>query len=176
MTAEILGGVRPHRLALLITVAVAFAPAAAQAANIPDVLGSDLGKLTASTPLAVLLPETLPFGYGGKLFISFGGGAKRWQVGIAGAKNCGGANACTLGYIEARKGAKHFNRHPVKLRGGVAGFFQPTSCGASCAPPSIEFKVDGVLYEIEAKVAKKGKTERQILIAAANSALAHGPR
>jgi len=172
--------VRSHRPVLLIAaVAVAClaaAPAEAKVRNIPDVLGSNLAKLTASTPLDVLLPETLPFGYGGKVFTTVSGGAKSWSASFAGAKDCLGANACTLGEVLARKGAKHFNQHPVKLRGGVAGFFQPTSCGASCAPPSIEFKVDGVLYEIQAKVAQKGRTERQILIAAANSALAHGPR
>ena len=170
---------RPHRPVLLIAAALAAliaAPAQARSTNIPDALGAKLGTLTASTPLDVLLPETLALDYGGKIFASVSGGPKRWEAGFAGAKNCGGANACTLGYVIARKGAKHYNQHPVKLRDGVAGFFQPTSCGASCAPPSIEFKVAGVLYEIQAKVAQKGKTERQLLVAAANSALAHGPR
>jgi hypothetical protein len=169
--------VRSHRPALLIAIVLLAAPAAqAKVRNIPATLGDNLAKLTAATPLDVLLPETLAFGYGGKVYTSVSGGPKRWKAGFEGAPDCGGANACTLGYVIARKGAKHFNQHPVKLRGGVAGFFQPTSCGASCAPPSIEFKVAGVLYEIQAKVAQKGRTERQILIGAANSALAHGPR
>jgi hypothetical protein len=166
---------RPILLIAAAAACLAAAPAQAKATNVPSVLGPKLGQLKAKTSLAVYLPETLALDYGGKLYASISGGAKSWSASLGGAPNCG-ANACMLAEVIARKGAKHFNRHPVKLRGGVAGFFQPISCGASCSPPSIEFKVDGVLYEIQAKVAQKGKTERRLMIAAANSALAHGPR
>lgn len=168
---------RPRPTLVLALLTLALLPSAAQAKSysITNLLGSKLGKLTAATPLDVLLPQTLPLDYDGRVYASVSGGKRSWSASFGGAPNCG-ANACFLADITARKGATHFNRHPVKLRGGVAGFFQPTSCGGSCAPPSIEFKVSNVLYEIQARVAQKGKTERQLLVAAANSALAHGPR
>src|SRR6187431_1797839 len=100
---------RPRPTLLALALCLLAAPAAqAKVTNIPDVLGSKLGKLTAATPLDVLLPETLAFGYDGKVFTAVSGGAKTWSASFAGAKNCGGANACTLGEVFARKGMKHF--------------------------------------------------------------------
>lgn len=172
---------RSHRPALLATVGVAvaaFAPAAAQAKvrDLPAILGSKLGKLTASTPLPVLLPQSLPFDYGGKVFGHVSGGAKQWSASFEAAKDCGGANACFLASMTGHKGGKPSGKSRVTLRGGVTGYFSPLSCGGSCAPPSLEFKTGGVLYDLQARVAQKGRTDKQILTAAANSALAHGPR
>ena len=50
---------RSHRPALLITIALLAAAPAAQAKirNIPDTLGDNLAKLTAATPLDVLLQQ-----------------------------------------------------------------------------------------------------------------------
>ena len=169
---------RPTRLLPIAVLLALLAPAAASAKvrNVPDVLGSKLGKLTAATPLAVLLPETLPFDYGGKLYGAVSGGKRRWSVTIAGDPACGGANACTLAWLDAQKGGKPHNTREVPLANGITGYFAPLSCGGSCSPPSIEFSTGGVLYEIAARVAAKGRTDRGILKAAANSAIRHGPR
>jgi hypothetical protein len=156
---------------LLVTV-----PAFAKVRNIPALLGAKLSQLTASTPLPVLLPQTLPFDYGGKLYASVSGGQKRWSVAIAGAPNCGGATACFIGDILATKNGKYANKVKVTLTDGKPGYFRGLSCGGSCSPPSIEFKRGGVLYEIQAKLAVKGKSDRTLLVAAANSAISHGPR
>ena len=169
---------RSHRCTLLIAAAVAaIAPAAAQAKvrDLPAILGSKLGKLTAATPLPVLLPQSLPFDYGGKVYGSVSGGAKQWTASFGGAPNCS-ANACFLASMTGHKGGKPSGKSMVMLRGGVTGYFTPLSCGGSCAPPSLEFKQSGVLYDLQARVAQKGKTDKQLLTAAANSALAHGPR
>ena len=170
---------RSHRPVLLIAIAcLAVAPAGAQAkvGNLPSILGSKLGKLTASTPLPVLLPQSLPFDFGGKVYGVVSGGAKTYSAEFDGAKNCHGANACFLALMSGRKGGKPSNKVHVTLRGGVTGYFAPLSCGGSCSPPSIEFKQSGVLYELQARVAQQGKTDKQLLVAAANSALSHGPR
>lgn len=169
---------RSHRPALLIAVLclTAVAPAQAKVRDLPTVLGSKLGKLTASTPLPVLLPQSLPFDFGGKVYGSVNGSAKSWSASFDAAKNCGGANACFLASVTGRKNGKPSNKKHVALAGGVTGYFQPLSCGGSCSPPSIEFVKSKVLYEIQARVAQKGKNDKQILVAAANSALSHGPR
>lgn len=150
-------------------------PAQAKVIDLPNVLGSKLATLTTSTPLPVLLPQTLPLDYGGKVFASVTGHAKSWSAAFAGAPNCD-ANACFLASVSARKGGKPSNPQKVKLADGLPAYFQPLSCGGSCAPPSIEFKRGRVLYEIQARVAQKGRSDRTILVAAANSAISHGPR
>jgi hypothetical protein len=63
----------------------------------------------------------------------------------------------------------------VRLAGGRTGKFSPLSCGASCAPPRIEWKVRGSTYAIQAVVGTR-KTERRILVRMANSAIRNGPR
>jgi hypothetical protein len=56
-----------------------------------------------------------------------------------------------------------------------AGFF-PLSCGASCSPPQIQFVAHGVLYTIQANLNRSAKNDKTVLIAAAESAIAAGPR
>jgi hypothetical protein len=170
--------VRSHRPALLIAVLclTAVAPAHAKVRSLPTILGSKLGKLTASTPLPVLLPQSLPFDYGGKVYGTVSGGSKGYSASFDAAKNCGGANACFLASMLGQKGGKASGKSKVTLRGGITGYFSPLSCGGSCSPPSLEFNKGGVLYDLQARVAQKGKNDKQILVAAVNSALAHGPR
>jgi hypothetical protein len=60
----------------------------------------------------------------------------------------------------------------VTLAHGLKGHYQPLSCGASCAPPSIAWIQRGVRYEIQAK-ALGG---RKAFVAMADSAIAHGDR
>jgi hypothetical protein len=56
-----------------------------------------------------------------------------------------------------------------------AGFF-PLSCGASCSPPQIQFVVRGVRYTIQANLRRTGRSDKAVLIAAAESAITAGPR
>jgi hypothetical protein len=90
---------------------------------------------------------------------------------LSGAPQCGGATACFLAEFSGRRGGHPSFSHPVKLRGGVTGYYKPLSCGGSCSPPALQFLRSDVLYEIQAKV-PRGKAD---LVAAANSALRAGP-
>src|SRR5689334_7127185 len=97
---------RPRPTLVLALLTLALLPSAAQAKSysITNLLGSKLGKLTAATPLDVLLPQTLPLEYDGRVYASVSGGKRSWSASFGGAPNCG-ANACFLADITARKGA-----------------------------------------------------------------------
>ena len=160
-------------------VALCLAPAAAPAKpyDVPATMGDKLTALVEETPVAVLLPQTLTLDYDGALYATnVVAGTKRWSLSLAADRECNGANACTLAWISAQTGAKHSNPKKVRLTGGRTGWYRPLSCGGSCSPGSVEFTRGKVLYEIQARVAEKGKTAKSLLISAANSALAAGPR
>ena len=165
-------------LAALAVVASAALPGAATAKryDIPAVMGDQLTALVEETPVGVMLPQTLPFDYDGRLYASTEVTEGAWFVSLAGAKNCRGANACTLGTLSGIAGGERNNRIRVRLADGKNGWYRPRSCGASCAPPSIEFVRQRVLYGIQAKVFQRGRSAKQVLVAAANSALQAGLR
>lgn len=165
-------------LAVLAIGAAAVAPGVASAKryDIPAVMGDQLTALVEETPVGVMLPETLPFDYDGRLYASTEVTEGAWFVSLAGAKNCGGANACTLGTLSGVQGGERNNRIRVRLADGKNGWYRGIACGASCSPPSIEFVRGKVLYGIQAKVFQRGRSAKQILVAAANSALRAGLR
>lgn len=161
---------------LLVAGAAALAvPAGALAASydVPDALGPTLDRVDARTPLPVLVPSSIQLDFDGRLYASGGGSRNAYDIGLDGAKDCGGANACFLASFRAERGGTFAYRTRLKLRGGIPAAFKPLSCGGSCSPPAIQFRRSGVLYEIQAKVPGNARAR---LVAAANSALAAGPR
>lgn len=150
--------------------------AAAKRYDIPATMGDQLTALVEETPVGVMLPQSLPFDYSGRLYASTEVTEGAWFVSLAGAKDCRGANACTLGTLSGVQGGERNNRIRVRLADGKNGWYRPLSCGGSCSPPSIEFVRNKVLYGIQAKVFQRGKGAKRILTDAANSALAAGLR
>ena len=166
------------RFLLIILGAALLAPAAASAAtfiyDVPHLVGRPLAAVKKASEIDVLLPTRLTTDLP-KLY-SVGSGRKRsYRFEIDAVRHCRGAGACFVASFRARSGGKPSNPKKVTLRGGRRGWFRPLSCGASCAPPSLEWVQDGVLYTIEAKLGTK-TTERKILTRLANSAIDNGPR
>ena len=112
----------------------------------------------------------------GDLFPSGTAHQRNWAMGLDAAADCGGANAC---FVAAFTGERGGDRRSVAsacgCAAGGAGHFTPLSCGASCAPPQIQWKMGSTLYTIQARVGTKS-TERRMLIRMANSAILHGRR
>jgi hypothetical protein len=98
-----------------------------------------------------------------------------WELAIGIGPRCGGANACFVGELSAQRGGEPAFRRTVRLHGGVRGYYKPTSCGASCSPPQLQWKVRRVLYSIQFRAAGRGG-DRAKLVAMADSALKAGPR
>jgi hypothetical protein len=164
-------------LGTLIALLALTAAAVAKTYNIPASLGSALTSTDAKTPLAILIPSRLALDFDGRVFASGGGGSTAYDLSLAGARNCGGANACFLASFEAQRGGKPGFKRRVALRGGRTGHFKPLTCGGSCSPPLIQWVQRGNLYTIRAKVPDSTDAgQRRRLVAAANSAIAAGPR
>ena len=116
--------------------------------------------------IPVRVPATLNLDYDKGIFGAGGGNGKSFFVSLSATRTCG-ANVCTLASISGEKGGKPAFKRTVKLAKGITGYFKPLSCGASCAPPQIQWVQGGVLYDIQAKVIS-GKRD---LVKAANSAI-----
>lgn len=167
------------RIALLAAgVAAVAIPAGASAAptDVPDALGSTLDRVDARTPLPLLVPSSIDLDFDGRLHASGSGSRNAYTLSLAGAPRCGGATACFLASFSARRGGTFAYRTRLKLRGGIPAAFKPVTCGASCSPAALQFRRKGVLYEIQAKISSPPTHARTKLVAAANSALAAGPR
>ena len=166
------------RLLLLLTLALALcAPATASAAtyvhDVPELVERPLVAVKQATGIDVLLPSRLTTDLR-KLYSEGRGRGGTYRFDIGAVRRCGGANACFIASFRAKRGGKPSNPRKVQLK-GRHGYFQPLRCGASCAPPSIQWVKKGVLYTIEGKFGTKD-TERRVLIRLANSAIGRGPR
>ena len=164
------------RAALLALALLLLLPAAAPAKtlDLPELFQEVLPEVKAQTDVPVLLPQryrsdtrrNVPSGIGG---------AGGYSLGIASVRNCGGATACFVADFSATKGGRPFGPRKATLAKGRKARFKPLTCGASCSPPSIEWKERGVVYRIAANVGDK-RTERGLLIKMANEAIRRGPR
>jgi hypothetical protein len=149
--------------------------AAPRTVSVPGAFHSLIPSVKRKSGIAVLLPSRIRVYTGTRVYPSGSGSRGTWELGLAAAPRCGGANACVIAYFSARRGGRRDYRTRVRLRGGVTGYFKPLTCGASCSPPVIQFSRAGVLYDFAVKGLAE-RTERASMIALANSALRAGPR
>jgi hypothetical protein len=168
------------RRRLLLTAAVAVA--AGGPASLALATGGTVNLLTVlAKPLAsaergkvrVLIPGRLDAGFtayaAAHLHASGGRTAGGYDIELAQAPDCDDATACLVAEFAAGKGQLAFTTK-VALSRGIVGAFHGISCGASCAPATIEWLEYGSLYEIQ-----YGGGESQ-MIALADSAITAGPR
>ncbi|HWK27771.1 MAG TPA: hypothetical protein VNS09_14485 [Solirubrobacter sp.] len=148
---------------------------AAQVVDAPAVLADALPDAQKAR-IPVLVPSRVNLDYkqGGEVFAA-GDGSKRdkvYSLTLSAAKNCTG-NACFLAEFTGEKGKPlGYRSTNVSLALGQKGYYTRGSCGASCAPPSIQWVQKGVRYEIQAK-ALGGKAA---FVKMANSAIRNGNR
>ena len=143
-------------------------------ALLPGLLTGTVDTVKTQTPLPVLLPNNFYSDFD-PLYPYGGGDKKSYDLGVAGAPDCGGATACFAASFSGEKGGKPYGRGKVTLAKGRHGRYQPMGCGASCSPPSISWKERGVTYTIQAKVVGK-QSDRALLVKMANEAIRQGPR
>jgi hypothetical protein len=175
----------PHKLTALIASAALIAIASASYAaagvaqpasqrSLPSLFAKQVRSVNrAARAPAVLLPRSMPLG-ARHLYPSGGPDGSRYDLEIGAVRHCGDADACFVAAFSAAKASKVFGKR-VHVRGASKAGFIPLSCGASCAPPQIDFLVGGIRYTIQANLnARRG--DRAALIAAAESAISAGPR
>jgi hypothetical protein len=137
--------------------------------DLPDLFADQLPKLKERSAVPILLPQRMPDQFDDYFPTGFGK-PRRWGLQVGAVENCGGATACFIASFSARERGRPFGPRRVALARGRTGRFKPLTCGASCAPPTIEWRERGATYRIEAKF--RGRR----LIKMANSAIRNGPR
>ena len=150
-----------------------FALAASQP-SLPTLFAGQIRAIhRAAKAPAVLLPRSMPLD-AKRLFAGGGPGGGGYDLEAGAARNCGGATACFVAAFTAARGTKVYGRR-VTVKGASRAGFLPLSCGASCAPPQIDFVWHGVRYTIQANLNTR-QGDRAALVAAAQSAISAGPR
>jgi hypothetical protein len=154
-------------------------PLTSPSSGVPDVLIPALDTLRAQTQIPVLLPDRLPLP-DDPIYASARAEADRYAIDLGYVPDCRG-NACMIGTITARRGSGDYYEvdesfaQTIELADGTAAYFNPSVCGASCAPPVLEWEYGGARYRVELK----GLSEAEALGALAtlaNSAIAAGDR
>jgi hypothetical protein len=161
-------------LVVLLAASAVAAPAlaAGNRVNVPRKFKSVLPDVKQKSGIAVRLPSHMNVGIKAKRVVGKVVTAKpgRYELDLGVGKDCNGSNACAVAFFFGTKGAKKTNPVKVKLARGIKGRFRRGTCGASCAPDSIEWKQKRVLYEIQARGSKPR------LRRLANQAIKAGPR
>jgi hypothetical protein len=134
-----------------------------------------LAKIERSSTAPVLLPASFPILDKLKVYASGGATKASWDLELAFARNCGSATACFLASFEGQKAASLPETANARLAGGDPALFEKSTCGASCAPASLWFVHDGVLYSWQDSDIP-AKTAEAFLFRLANEAIAAGPR
>jgi hypothetical protein len=164
---------------LVLAASVLAAPAAAQVTGfyntkVPERLGKRVDSARKASGVRVLLPSTIGTSFE-RLYPGGTWGSGRYSLDLGAARGCHQATACFVAAFLAERGSAKPHGRRVGLARGRKGRFTPSRCGASCAAPQIEWREGGVLYTIQAKGTYPG-TDRQNLVALANSAIKHGAR
>jgi hypothetical protein len=156
-------------LAVTALVAALAAPALAAAGG-PNIVRVLAGPIAGAKRhhLTVLLPSTIVT-HTARLYGSGGVTAKGYDMGLASAPACNGANACFVAEFLARSGTPNSGR-AVALAHRLTGRYTPSACGASCNPATIAWREYGLRYAIEYVGSKRQ------MIALADAAIAAGPR
>ena len=142
---------------------------AAPSIDLPDLFADQLPKFRERSDVPILLPQRMPDQFDDYFPTGFGK-PRRWGLQIGAVEGCGGATACFIASFSASERGRPFGPRRVELARGRTGRFKPLTCGASCSPPSIEWRERGATYRIQAKF--RGRR----LIRMANSAIRNGPR
>jgi len=164
-------------LASLATTLVCAATAAAAGPTV-DVLSlfhQALPNVKHQTAVPVLLPASMTILTEHTVYASGSATKSGWELDLAFARNCGGADACFLADFSGKKGTTLPGMTNAKLANGDAAYFHASTCGASCAPASLWFVHAGVLYSWQ-DIEVTAQNAKSFLVGLANQAVSAGPR
>jgi hypothetical protein len=147
-------------------------PAAASSTktlDLPALLSVQIAKAKRSGA-RVLIPSRIDAGLpASRLFASGGASAGGYDIQLAAVRDCRDANACFVAEFWGGAGRLELD-YRVALRKGIIGRYRASSCGASCAPATIEWLEFGSRYMIQFT------GSRTALVTLADSAISAGPR
>ena len=160
--------------AVLVAGAGSASAAPERAVDLPRLFAAELVEVRARSEVPVLLPQRMRSRFD-RHVPGARSSRRAWALEIGAVRGCGGATACFIAEFTGRSGGRPQGRRTVKLFGGRTGYYRPLSCGASCSPPSVQWREAGAVYSIQANLGTR-RTERRRLVRLANSAIRSGPR
>jgi hypothetical protein len=141
--------------------------------DVPQALHHQITRVHERSEIRVLLPSRLETSFD-RLYPGAFIRRSSYDLNLGAVRHCNEATACFVAaFLGEQTKAKAVGPKRVPLARGRVGRFTPTSCGASCAAPQVQWREKGVLYTIQFKT---GGRERRRLVALANSAIRHGAR
>ncbi len=156
-------------LLALVLLAAAAPGASARTIDVPARFATQIERAHAQTTVPILLPQTMRSDFR-RFFAEGRATANAWRFDLGAVRDCNQATACFIAEFKGVRDGRPSGRRTIRLDRGRTGYYRPLSCGASCSPPSIEWRERHALYSIQAKVAKRE------LVRMANSAIRNGPR
>jgi hypothetical protein len=148
--------------------------AATHTTDVPDRFGKRIDRVRTRSGIRVLLPSRLQSEFK-TLYPDASSRKGHYELDLGAAKHCRAATACFVASFLGDKGSTFTTGSKVALARGRTGFFSPTTCGASCAAPQMQWVEKGVLYTVQAKGFAED-AEKASLKKLANSAIRHGDR
>jgi hypothetical protein len=127
--------------------------------DIPVYILTALPKQFSIDGKAVVIGDERKTGYGLALYAEEGIGDAGYIAGIAGTKS---ANSATEDIPDTK---------PVKLANGATAKFRPVSCGGSCAPANLWWRIPSAVYTIQLRLDPRLGSDKQLqlLLEVANS-------
>lgn len=141
----------------------------------PDVFAELRLSLPNKTNVPLRLPYFLPDSFDASapethLYAILEAADKQeYYIQLAWISDCEGGNSCHYGSIIGSAAVipgPHRKRIPVKLRGGITGYYMPSTCGAHCDDAMLGWTENGYYYSIAMKAGRRGE-----MVKIANSAL-----
>jgi hypothetical protein len=148
---------------------VSFAALSAKTVDLPAILAVQIAKAKRSG-VRVLIPSRIDAGLpAAHLYASGGANAAGYDIQLAAVRDCRDSNACFVAEFWGGAGRLDLDDR-VALSKGITGRYRASSCGASCAPATIEWLEFGSRYMVQF-IANKAT-----LVGLADSAIGAGPR
>jgi hypothetical protein len=141
------------------------------------VFSAVLTEIKQRSPIPILLPTHLPPLLGRAVFASAEATATGYTIRLESEPDCNQAEVCFVGVLKAQKGGALSFPEAAQIDKVIQGRYQPAVCSGSCAPPAIEWKLNGVLYTVQLNLkARSDREQRTALLQLAESATRSGAR
>ncbi len=149
--------------------------------SLPEGFASCVRAVKAKTRIPILLPRVLPDPIGKAKDIVQSVAEDSYAISLYYELGIGDAGFAANFTAQAKPNYTPedlANVQRTALAQGLIGFFRPVSCGGSCAPANLWWQQNGTLYQIQLNLSSTMSEPDQLkaLTAAANSAIAAGPR
>lgn len=132
-------------------------------------------------PKKIVVSDKKPLYASAASFTSHPDYQQYWQINVDFTPNCQGVKTCNLGFISAEKSGKisrsyqtlpenkiHF-KESIYITKNIKAYYTPFHIEAGAVNPTIEWKINNVLYKISWRIDADPSRQQKILIAMAQS-------